>query len=102
MSNEMQSDAELLSHAMQVSGQNDHYFVELFGVNQSTVSRLRAKKTRKVRQYLDKLQSSDGFHGEAIDHIDVAMSALAATAKNDPELAELLHALKKFVHKSMQ
>ena len=98
----MQSDAELLSHAMRVSGRNDHYFVELFGVNQSTVSRLRAQKTRKVQQYLDKLHSSADFRSEAINQIDVATSALAATAKVDPELAELLHALRKFVHKSMQ
>jgi predicted XRE-type DNA-binding protein len=101
MSNDMQSDAEVLSHAMRMSGQNDHYFAKMFGVNQSTVSRLRAKKIHKVQKYIDKLISSVDFRSEAVNQIDVAASALAATAKVDPELAELLHALIKFVHKSM-
>lgn len=102
MNERMQSDAEALAHAMRASGQSDHFFVALFGVAQSTVSRLRAQKIRKVSKYINKMVEVGELRIDAIDDIEASMKALAMAARGDPELAEALHALKKFVHKFMQ
>lgn len=101
MSDRLQSEADMLSRAMSLSGHSDHFFVKLFGVAQSTVSRLRARKISKVRKYLDKMINAGVFSSDGTDGLDAVASALATAARGNPELAELLRALKNFVHNSM-
>lgn len=98
-----ESSSELLARIMVESGQPDSFFVRLFGVNQSTVWRLRHKQIQKVNRYLAVCQrlgiTRDNQRG--IDLIETMM-ALGRAAEDSPELRLLLDALHKFVHKSEQ
>lgn len=102
MSDQMQSDAERLAQAMKKSGHSDHFFVELFSVAQSTVSRLRAQKIHKVQKYIDQMVAEDVFYRDTTEELDSTMNALALAAKGNPELAEVLRAMGNFVHNSMR
>jgi len=101
MSKQEQTVAEEVASAIQSSGRRDAFFVNLFGVNQSTVSRLRAGKIKKAQKYKDTLVKNDLIRDDERSPSLASMTALVETANSHPELADALTSLQRFVHKIM-
>lgn len=101
MENREQTIASEVAAAIAQSGRSDRFFVDLFGVNQSTVSRLRSGKIKKAQKYRDLLGESgligNSPSGLAADQIQ----ELVAVAEQHAPLRQLLASLHNFVHNSM-
>lgn len=96
-----QTVAEEVATAIQGSGRRDAFFVDLFKVNQSTVSRLRAGKIRKAHKYKVMLVEHCLIHADDSSPMPINVKGLIEAANSHPELAEALIGLQKFVHKIM-
>ncbi len=94
--------ADEVACALDASGKPDRYFVEMLGVHQSTVSRLRAKKIRKVGKYREILEKNGLLLSPRQKAVALELQALAAAANGQPELRQLISSLHQFVHKNMQ
>ncbi len=79
------------------TGLSDKDLSALFRVNQSTVSRLRTGKTRRIGKYAALLEARGLAPADRTDQIDAAMISLAALARTTPALATLLCNLHKLL-----
>ena len=85
--------AEFLSHA----GLSDARLVNLFGVSQSTVSRLRNGKIKKIGKYWVTLQESGALTGGTDEQFAERMAELQKAAKSSSALRVLLENLHNFM-----
>lgn len=93
--------AEEVAGIIQRSGYRDAFFTDLFAVNQSTVSRLRAAKIKKANKYLDILIKNKISSMPEASSSAALLWDLIEAADSHPELAEVLEGLQRFVHKIM-
>lgn len=101
MKSEMQIVADEVAYALDGSGKPDKYFVEMLGVHQSTVSRLRARKIKKAGKYRDLLAKNGLLLSPDQEAVALELQALAAAANGQPELRQLISSLHQFVHNHM-
>lgn len=99
---EMQMIADEVACALNGSGKPDKYFVEILGVHQSTVSRLRAKKIAKTGKYRDSLEKHGLLMPLGHGVVAVELQALSDAASEQPALRQLISSLHQFVHNYMQ
>jgi predicted transcriptional regulator len=92
-----QQFAMVLTH----TGLSDASLAKLFGVNQSTVSRLRHAKIQKVRRYSAALEASGYAITDHDQQFATRMAELTGLAKRTPALRDLLLNLHRIMHESV-
>jgi hypothetical protein len=80
------------------SGLSDACLAKLFRVNQSTVSRLRHAKIRKIAKYLGTLQESGKLPAQQDQRLAVLLAELGELAQGAPALRALLQNLHTIMH----
>lgn len=90
-----QQFAAILSH----SGLSDARLASLFGVNQSTISRLRNCKIKKIGKYWAAAQESGLLTDGAHERFRERMAELEGAARQNPDLRVLLEKLHNFMQK---
>lgn len=102
MENREQTIANEVAAVITQSGRSDKFFVDLFGVNQSTVSRLRSGKIKKVQKYRALLGQAGLIRGSPPSLAADQIQELVTVAEQHAPLRELLTSLHNFVHNYMQ
>lgn len=95
-------DADRLATLLAQSGLNDAFYVKLFGVDQSTVSRLRRKKTKKVQKYISIIEATGALKASPEESFSNVIGQLATLAREKPALRQLLQGVHDLMQESMQ
>lgn len=95
-------DADRLATLLAQSGLNDAFYVKLFGVNQSTVSRLRRKKITKVQRYISAIEATEALKQAPEENFAKVIGQLAKLANERPALRQLLQGVHDLMQEPMQ
>jgi hypothetical protein len=91
-------DAQQFAVILARTGLSDALLAKLFGVNQSTVSRLRHAKIRKIKRYFTTLETGSVLTEAEHEELAARMIELTMIAKRNPSLRTILTNLHKIMH----
>jgi hypothetical protein len=90
-------DAQQFAMILAQTGLSDAFLAKLFGVNQSTVSRLRNAKIKKTNRYFIALEAGRVLTGAHDEQLAARMIELTTIAGRSPTLRMLLLNLHKLM-----